>query len=816
MGSNPSSRTNIFPGVQRQGVCRSGWLGRNRAGRAYRLIFRGSLLVRLFLLVAAATAPALLVMLFIQQDMKAAGNRHAGNEALRQAHTVETDLASINNSAHDIVSSLGISRSVLTRTPSCTEKVEQLAGIIPLVGMIAVLDADGQPYCATSRFVGPGTLSQIRQDTAGVGDDYAFHIGSYLRTGNTSNDMLLYFQRFHAATGDFTVALGLRLSWLNQHFALWDRIPDSRIIIADRKGAILVRVPDDGNRIGLSLLPESIALQAKGGSGVSVVHDPTGEMRLVGYEAQPGLRSSTFVQITVSSNLMTQDFYSTERRGFVVLALGALVAIVATMIAGQRLIRRPARALMEAARSWARGDLASRVYVADNDHSEFGRISRALNDMAAAMQRQVSARLELQANLEGRVAERTRELLQSRDRLQVALGEQAKSEASLRQAQKMQMVGQLAGGIAHDFNNLLTALIGALDMLRPRLPSTDERSVRLLDNAMQSAERGARLTSQLLSFSRRQRLTPVATDLNQIVDGMMELLRTTIGRDIRVRTELQHDLCSALVDPNQLEAAILNLALNARDAMPKGGVLSLCTSSLRIIEPQQAQDGSTEIAAGDYVSVVVHDTGTGMLPEVLGRVFEPFFSTKPPSKGSGLGLSQVHGLAAQSGGAVRIVSKIGAGTSVSLIMPAVRDAAIAQPRAAATHGSGGSVMVVDDDSGVRALIGDMLTELGYRPLLMSDPLAALDQFVQGKQIDMLLADYAMPGMNGADLIARALLLHSNMATVLATGHADLPTLARGVADAELAKPFTLDTLIKTLEAAQRRRVARMRVERESV
>ena len=619
--------------------------------------------------------------------------------------------------------------------------------------------------------------------------------------------MVLYFQNFPLQSGVATVVLGLRLSWLDAHFREWDRVPGSRILLADSNGRILVRVPDNAGRTGLMLLEESRALLSAQTPGLGRVHDEIKAERFVGYVPASKPQATSFVLVTIPPSVIAADFFESEKRGFLVLGLGVLVAVVTTLIAGQRLIRSPTRALMEAARNWARGNLATRVAVEDSDTSEFGRISRALNDMASSMQRQVSARLELQSNLEARVAERTRDLLISRDQLQVALGEQAKSEASLRQAQKMQMVGQLAGGIAHDFNNLLTALIGALDLLRPRLPVEDKRSLRLVDNAMQSAERGARLTFQLLAFSRRQRLLPVQTDLNQIVEGMMELIGTTIGRDIRVSTELHPNLSRALVDPNQLEAGVLNLALNARDAMPKGGALILRTANLTLSEPQVALDGVTELGIGDYVTVSVQDSGTGMSGEVLSRVFEPFFTTKPPSQGSGLGLSQVHGLAVQSGGAVKIQTYPGVGTTVTLILPVAIESLPAIPRDQTDHGQ--RAMVVDDDDGVRALIGEMLSEMGYRPVLMSEPMAALACLEEAEKIDLLVADYAMPGMNGAELIDRAMSMQADLASILVTGHADLPSLARGVADADLPKPFTIASMVKAVQTAQRRRATRV-------
>jgi nitrogen-specific signal transduction histidine kinase/CheY-like chemotaxis protein len=396
------------------------------------------------------------------------------------------------------------------------------------------------------------------------------------------------------------------------------------------------------------------------------------------------------------------------------------------------------------------------------------------------------------------VADRTRDLLLSRDRLQIALAEQAKSEASLRQAQKMQMVGQLAGGVAHDFNNLLTALISALDMLRVRLPESDLRSLRLLDNALQSADRGARLTSQLLAFSRRQRLLPVPTNINDCITGMMDLMHSSIGRDVEIRTVFSPMLRWAMVDPNQFESAVLNLVINARDAMPMGGTVTIHTANIELAMPETLKGAVSELPAGHYVATCVEDTGNGIAPELLSRVFEPFFTTKPTGHGSGLGLSQVHGLAAQSGGTARIDSQLGEGTRVCMVLPAVANGLQALPRPALGRKV---VAVVDDDPAIRALIADMLNELGHHPLLFACANEALQKLPSLDQLDVLIADQVMPGLTGVELISQLRLLRADVGCVLATGHAELSELARGVADAQLAKPFSVASLSQALEQA---------------
>jgi len=359
-------------------------------------------------------------------------------------------------------------------------------------------------------------------------------------------------------------------------------------------------------------------------------------------------------------------------------------------------------------------------------------------------------------------------------------------------------------------------VIAALELLRLRLPADDPRSVRLLDSALQAADRGGRLTQQLLAFSRRQRLLPVPTDLNNVVLGMLGLLTSTLGREIRIETTLARGLWPALVDPNQVESAILNLALNARDAMPNGGMLRISTLNLGIGEaptvstPGHAAGGAVASAdglamqvpapAGDYVTIRVSDTGTGMPADVLSRVFEPFFTTKPTGRGSGLGLSQVHGLAAQSGGEIRVESEPGLGTTVSLLLPRASEPASVggelAPAAAPKRRL--RVLVADDESDVRALTGEMLAELGCAATLVADGMAAIEALQGAQRFDLLLADYAMPGINGVALIDRATALQPGIECLLVSGHADVdvPRLVGG--RVVLHKPFTLAVLARAI------------------
>jgi PAS domain S-box-containing protein len=383
--------------------------------------------------------------------------------------------------------------------------------------------------------------------------------------------------------------------------------------------------------------------------------------------------------------------------------------------------------------------------------------------------------------------------------------EREELEAQLRQAQKMEIVGQLTGGVAHDFNNLLTAIIGNLDLLETRLKG-DARAIKQMQAAQRAAERGAKLIGQLLAFSRRQHLRPETVDVNAIVQGMSDLLARTIGSSVGVRTVLAADLWSALVDPTQIEIAVLNLAINARDAMQLGGTVLIETANV------VAGTGTAprEIGDRDCILISVRDTGTGMSEEVLARAIEPFFTTKEYGKGSGLGLSQVYGVARQSGGTLDIESSLGAGTTVRLYLP----------RAAADHGTrdgdippqaepqiSGRILVVDDDVDVREIAVQMLRQSGYAVTEVESGQLALEALARGEIYDLLVVDVAMPGLSGIETVRRVQERWPLQRTLLMTGYANAGVFEQGSgSDRVLKKPFKLvdlaDAVDKALRAAQ--------------
>jgi signal transduction histidine kinase/ActR/RegA family two-component response regulator len=424
-----------------------------------------------------------------------------------------------------------------------------------------------------------------------------------------------------------------------------------------------------------------------------------------------------------------------------------------------------------------------------------GRLRQRLAAAYLAEREAAEARLrELAETLELKVSERTRDLAAANDRLTAEIAEREIAEARLVQAQKMEAIGQLTGGVAHDFNNLLTAVVGSLELLLRR--TDDEKLRRLAGNALQAAERGARLTAQLLAFSRRQRLTPAPLDVNRIIAGMGDLLARSIGPQVEVATRLEEGLSRALADPTQLEVMILNLAINARDAMPGGGRLLIATRNLDRVPEALAAD----LAPGRYVAICVTDTGIGMAPEILQHVFEPFFTTKPLGKGTGLGLAQLYGFARQSGGTVRVESEEGRGTSVTVYLPATE--ADAEPArivpAEGLRRRRGRILLVDDDEDVRSVAAAMVAELGYEVTTAGGGEEAL-RMLEGGRFDLMVTDVAMPGMNGVELGQRARMLVPDLPVLFASGYADVQTFGAELSDETvLRKPFRIGEIAARL------------------
>jgi signal transduction histidine kinase/CheY-like chemotaxis protein len=376
---------------------------------------------------------------------------------------------------------------------------------------------------------------------------------------------------------------------------------------------------------------------------------------------------------------------------------------------------------------------------------------------------------ELNATLEQRVADRAAEL--------------AKAEDALRQAQKLESMGQLTGGVAHDFNNLLTPIIGGLDMLQRRGVG-DERSQRTIEAALASAERAKTLVQRLLAFARRQPLQPRPVDLTELVQGMSTLLASTLGPRTRLKIDMPSRLPRAIGDPNQLEMALLNLALNARDAMPDGGTFTI---GISVVPQKQA------------LLIRVSDTGCGMDPDTAQRAIEPFFSTKGIGKGTGLGLSMVHGLALQLGGSLTIATALGQGTTIELRLPATEQQVVQpQDAQAAPMTPNGTALLVDDEELVRSSTAEMLADLGFSVTESACAEEALNRLRAGEVPTILVTDHLMPGMTGSELIAAARSFQPELPVLLISGYAEAEGVPSGLP--RLSKPFREADLEQALAA----------------
>ena len=406
---------------------------------------------------------------------------------------------------------------------------------------------------------------------------------------------------------------------------------------------------------------------------------------------------------------------------------------------------------------------------------------------ATERRRAENALARLAASLESQVQQRTQDLMAV--------------EAALRQSQKMEAVGQLTGGLAHDFNNLLTAVTGSLELLQTRVAQGRIKDVdRYVNAAQAAAKRAAALTHRLLAFSRRQTLDPKPTDMNRLAAGMQELVQRTVGPAITVERMEAAGLWPTLVDPGQLENALLNLCINARDALPEGGTITVETSN-RWMDERTARE--RELPPGQYVCLCVSDNGVGMPPEVIGRAFEPFYTTKPIGQGTGLGLSMIYGFAKQSGGQVAIYSEVGQGTSVRLYLPRHEgdQEAHETPSALAEAlraGTGETVLVVDDEPTLRMLIIEVLEDLGYTAIEAADGSAGLRVLQSDARIDLLVTDVGLPGgMNGRQMADAARVARPNLRVLFITGYAENAVLSHGHLDPGvhvLTKPFSMDSI----------------------
>ncbi len=794
---------------------------------------------RLVLLVLGCLLPILTAQVYSQVNLYAERHEQLSGLVLRQAELANADISSIIDGVHQLGTTVRQFTSVRASGDRCAERLTAVRQNLAQYRFLAVFSAANGDLLCTSDGVPPGLSVAQRSWMTALLSTQDLSVGSMVAdAGQNSRFLPIAVHMAGVGPGDPATVLvaALDTDWLAGHLdsAKVDRAPGmsrAATIIADRDGTIVGRVPDAADWAGRPVPDWFRPLINRKSQGVATIVDPQGHSFIAGYVPNTSPSSGLPISGLPTSGLMvldvlalpdlTADIDQATYQDLLVIGGAACVALILAWVAGRRFIYQPTAALLQAAQKWREGDLSARASVTDPG-SEFSALAQSFNAMATGLQARAMEQRMQSSFLENQVAERTRELSDSNNRLQVEIAGRERTEAALHQAQKLQAVGQLAGGIAHDFNNMLATVLGNLELMERRVsqaaddwtgPDTD-RLQHLIERATGAVTRGAQLTARLLAFSRRQRLAARPTDVNALLHELITLATSTLGRRVQVVSELAEDLWPAMADPSQVEAAILNLCLNARDAMPEGGRLTIQTKNITIEPGSVAHAGDSDLSSGGYVQVCICDTGIGMSPEVKARAFDPFFTTKGPTAGSGLGLSQVYGMARQSGGSVAIESTPNAGTRVTLSLPRAATAEAAKTATVPHRGdlriSGmpdSLVLVVDDDHAVRQVTVEMARDLGCDVVQASggeQALALLDKLPQPPQL--ILLDYAMPVMNGLQL-ARALRERGVTAPIaLVTGYAELSEadVVAGELAGLLRKPFTireLQELLKQLRAA---------------
>jgi signal transduction histidine kinase len=584
-------------------------------------------------------------------------------------------------------------------------------------------------------------------------------------------------------------------------------LPQGWVIgVADSQGNYLARSDRHEEFSGKPGLPE-FTRQLTGSGGTFLSSNPFGDEILVGYAASSVSdwkvaasipRNAVEAPLRLDLTLLVAFGAATllASGGLVYWLWGQFATPLAKLTAAGRLIGTPD----------ARFDLRSSIEEIDSLERAMASASKDLveRDAARAVSEAALQESELRLrivneSLEARVAERTGDLLAMNEALRKEMEARAAAETQLRQVQKMEAIGQLSGGIAHDFNNMLAIILGGLNLAKSRLDRGDTDVGRFIDAAVQGAQRAASLTSRLLAFARQQPLDPDPLDANKLVLTMAELLHRALGEDVRLETVLAPGLWQVHVDAGQLENAVLNLAVNARDAMPDGGSLRIETANLRV---ERASPEHPGVAPGDHVVVSVADTGAGMAPDVLAKAFDPFFTTKEVGRGTGLGLSQVYGFVRQSGGTVRIQSQEGSGTTVCIYLPkhvsAVAPVPVEAVKSASPLGRPGeTILVVEDEADVRRLTVETLGELNYTVREADRAVAALELLAQHDDTTLLLTDVVMPDMNGRKLAEEARRRRPALKILFMSGFTPDAVVHAGMLEPDvnlLQKPFSMEQL----------------------
>jgi signal transduction histidine kinase/CheY-like chemotaxis protein len=764
---------------------------RQIANGGRRLFIRGYLI----LLVVSVLLPVLLFsgVLFARYYMSEQTRIEDDlqNDARQLALTIDRDLAGLQSTLETLATSQRLIEGDFVGFDQQARRVRELLGIDVLARNLT-----GQQIANTRvalgtplpREVVPGDDEVIKTRQSVVTDIFAGAVAQRPVFTITSPVMV-----------DGRVVYFLNLSLLPERMADLLRQslePGRRAGIVDRAGKVVARTEDLPRVLGMPGAPDFVRA-TKTGDGI------WRGVNVAGERVRTAFTHSKLSGWTVYVSLPEQAIFSSMQQTVLALvALGLALIALAVLIAywvGGRLAGSMGTLAAQAA-ALGRGEQIAprRLPVAEIDD-----VGRELVDAAAGLRERAAARDRAEAelrrfseSLERMVAERT-------DALVSEMRKRAETEGQLHQVQKMDAIGHLTGGLAHDFNNMLAIILGNLDLARRRLAKGETGIDKFLNNALEGGRRAATLTQRLLAFARRAPLAPQPVDANKLVAGMSDLLHRSLGEMVQIETVLAGGLWRTHADPNQLESAIVNLAVNARDAMPEGGRLTIETGNAYLDEEYIGQHAG--VPAGQYVLVAVTDTGTGMSPEVQEKAFDPFFTTKASGIGTGLGLSQVYGFVKQSGGHVKIYSEAAQGTTIKIYLPRYFGTDLAAgdtaERAALPVGDGATVLVVEDEAGVRRYSADALRELGYRVLEAENPGTALELIDTDADIKLLFTDVVMPDMNGRRLSEAAIARRPDLKVLFTTGYTRNAIVHNGMLDPDvnlLSKPFTLDQLARKI------------------
>lgn len=752
------------------------------------------LLTRLLALVALTLLPIVGIEIYDEVDLRTHRAEEGQDQALRLARLVAQQQSNVVAGAQHLLMALAQASEIRDQNQAvCHGFLSQLAPSYQEYVGIVSLDRTGRVVCSGGSLNPPASLGEKAFFREAI-DTRNFATSGYAEDLNRNKTVYLaqpYFDHDHNPAG--VVALALNLDWLNAQVAQNPLPNQSTISVIDRDGTILVRHPGELQFVGTKIPGSSHAEMLKGGEAVRDAVGFDGISRIYSYTPVPGEKHDLTVSVGLDKGEVMQSAEAANRRDELAIVGSCILAALLAGFGARVFIGRPINTLLNRAEHWRRGDFSARVQFRESQ-SEFGRLGAAFNAMAEA----IAAR---ESELERRVAERTEALTE-------AMHAQQAAEISLYEAQKIETVGRLTGGVAHDFNNLLAAIVGNLELLRARL-GVDHPVIARANAALQSANRGAALVQQLLAFARRQTLHPKTVDLSGYIHGATDMLQRLLRSDVTVEADLLPGTWSVCVDPNQLEAAILNLAVNARDAMPQGGVLRLSTQNVSL------DHASPKLGLnGDFVALTVSDTGSGIPPEIVEKVFDPFFTTKDVGSGSGLGLSMVQGFATQSQGAVTITSEVGKGTAITIYLPRGRDVEPAheEPDDELAEGEG-TVLLVDDDQTVRDVTAEMLEAAGYGVVMVGTAAEAVATFrMEPDRFDILITDLVLTGgTSGIDLAVELHAARPDLPVLLVTGYSDaLLDDRRAEGLAMLPKPYTTSRLTQAARDALRKRRPNLR------